>query len=222
MDKETKKKLVEGFTGIGTGLVCDAMVLLGLPVRVVTGLHQMDEHQKPYAGFAVTLKQMERHQSETGYNLTRHGEVIDGMLEYGDVLVMDVNGRDDVCTSGGICATRAQARGCVGYVVNGCLRDIEEIAAIDFPVYYKGSHPVKSSPELQTVAINEPVEINKVQIRPGDMIVADRTGIVVFPADCAEKLLAKTQELKEYEDGVMESVKAGNHIIYDTENLKGK
>lgn len=220
MDKKTKESLVKGFTGIGTGVVCDAMVLLGYPIRVITGLQKLAENQPPFAGFAVTLKQMERYPTETDYNLTKHGAVIDGLLTEGDVLVIDNNGRTDICNGGGLLARRAKKVGCVGYIVNGCIRDVDEIAEMNFPVYFKNSNPIKSQPQLQTVAINEPVVIDKVQIHPGDMIVADRTGIVAFPEEWAEKILEKAQELREYEAKVIKAIDEGKHIFYDTDYMK--
>ena len=191
----TKKELIEGYKGIPTANICDAMDQLGLPLGVISELLPISATQKQAVGFAVTLKQMERHQAAEGKSLATHSQVVDDEISYGDILVIDNNGRRDVCTGGALLARRAKMRGASGYVINGCLRDIREIVELDFPVHLVGANPVKSVPHLQTVGVNIPVEIHGVQINPGDLIITDDTGIVVVPIIYAEKVLEKAKEI---------------------------
>jgi regulator of RNase E activity RraA len=160
-------------------------------------------------GMAFTVKQLQRHQESEGYSLTRHAEVIDQLSSSGDVLVIDVGGRLDICTGGAILALRAQLRGLSGFLIDGCFRDVQELINNEFPVHCRGISPVKSSPDLETVGINIPVLIGGVQIKPGDLIVADETGIIVIASKSAEKVLKVAWEIKTKEEKVTKYLRAG-------------
>ncbi len=203
------EQLLEAYRQIPTSNVCDAMQILGIPSGVVVGLRPLSLDQRRAAGFARTIKQMHRKQSAEGKSLARHSKVIDEGLNPGDMLVIDVGGRTDVCTGGGMLALRAKIRGAVGYVINGCLRDLKEIIDLDFPVHLIGGSPVKSSPALETVGVDIPVEIGGVQINPGDLVLTDDTGIVVIPVAVAEAVLKKAQEIQEAEDRLAAMVRSG-------------
>lgn len=209
MSELSRKELIEGYLRVPTANVCDAMAQLDLPVRVIEGLHPVSPTQRPAVGFAVTVKQMQRHQAAEGKGLATHSKVIDTQLQYGDMLVIDVGGRTDVCTGGALLARRAQQRGASGYLINGCLRDVREIAALDFPVHLVGASPVKSSPALQTVGINIPVEINGVQILPGDLVMSDDTGVIVVPAQVAEQVLERALAINAKEAALEEMLIVG-------------
>ena len=68
-------------------------------------------------------------------------------------------------------------------MTNGCLRDVQEIETLQFPVWFAGGCPLKSSMDVETVSCNEPLIFNGVMIVPGDLIVMDATGVVVVPKD---------------------------------------
>src|SRR5690554_224933 len=148
---------------------------LSIPRGVVHGLHCLAATQPRTVGWAYTIKQMQRHQDDKGYTLTKHADVVDQLASEDDVIVFDVGGRMDVCTGGALMALRAQIRGIRGFVVDGCFRDVQEIIQLGYPVHCRGTSPIKSSPDLETVAVHIPVQLNGVQVKPGDLIVADDT-----------------------------------------------
>lgn len=190
-----RQELIRAFEQVPTSNAADALAKLGIPGGVIdAGLHPLSAPQRRAAGFAVTLRQMSRSRNAEGAAPARHGQVIDEILGEGDMLVIDAGGRTDACTGGGLMALRAKIRGASGWVVNGAVRDIEDIRALGFPVHLKGSSPAASTP-LQTVGINIPVEIGGVQICPGDIVLTDETGIVVIPPIQAEAVLLKAQEI---------------------------
>ncbi len=204
-----REQLLEAYSQIPTGNACDAMQTLGIPSGAVEGLRPLSLDQRRAAGFARTIKQMQRSQSAEGAKLARHSKVIDEALNPGDILVIDVGGRTDVCTGGGMLALRAKIRGVAGFVVNGCLRDLKEMVELDFPVHLVDGSPVKSAPKLETVGVDIPVEIGGVQINPGDLVLTDDTGIVVIPVGAAETVLQKAQEIQAAEDRMAEMIRSG-------------
>lgn len=205
-----KLKLLEAFRLLPTGNIADAMASLGLPCGVmVSPPPAIDRQQARMAGYAYTLVQMPRHQAETEKSLVRHPEVIDSLAQPGDVVVMDVGGRLDVCSGGAMFALRAKMRGLAGFLVEGCMRDLNEIVATGLPVFCRGGCPTKSAPSLQTVAVDVPVRICGVQVRPGDVIVGDETGVVVFPAASAEEILAEAQRIQRTEERIEKYIREG-------------
>lgn len=203
-------KLIKALKEIPTGNISDAMAKLGLPSGVlVDGPKAVDIHQPHMAGYACTVQQMPRHQTAEGKNLSKHLDVINSIAEEGDVLVVDVGKRTDVCSGGGMLALRAKVRGLKGFLINGCYRDIADVVNEEFPLFCLGSTPTKSSPLLETVGINVTVMIGGVQIRPGDIVVGDDTGVVVIPATEAERVLAVASRIKKVEARMTELVLEG-------------
>jgi regulator of RNase E activity RraA len=129
MDRE---KMRAAFAKISTGDIADAMVTVGVLPHTIIGLHSVVPNQQPTAGYALTVKQMVRSVNRTETSLAKHGMVIDTMLKAGDVLVVDVGGRMDVCTGGALLALRAKNVGSQGFIINGCMRDLDDIAKIGF------------------------------------------------------------------------------------------
>lgn len=208
-----KFELLAHFYDLPTGNIADACAKLGVPCRIVTGLHPVITGLKRAAGYAVTIKQMVRNVNATEKVLTKHADVIDNHLSKGDLLVIDVGGKDSPCTGGALLALRAQTTGVAGFLVNGCMRDIEEIAALKFPVVLKGGCPIKSSPSLETVGINVPVEINDTQIVPGDLIVMDETGVIVVPVEHAQSVCEEAERIFVLEEKVEKLVRQGHGVI---------
>lgn len=205
-----KRILLKEYENISTSNVADAMAQLGIPCGVLdANLHPLSLTQRRAAGIAVTVKQMVRSQLAEGASLAKHSKIIDEVLNPGDLMVIDVGGRTDVCTGGFLLALRAKTRGAAGYVINGCLRDIREIAELDFPVHLIGCSPTKSAPMLQTVGINIPLEIGGVQINPGDLVLTDDTGIVVIPMVHAEAVLSKAKEINAKENHLQQLLEQG-------------
>ncbi len=207
------------FAKISTGDLADAMVTVGITPRTIIGLHSVVENQQPTAGYAVTVQQMVRSINRTEGSLAKHGMVIDTMLKEGEVLVIDVGGRMDVCSGGALLALRAKTLGAQGFIINGCMRDLDDIREIGFPVYLKGGCPIKSSPMLETVGINVPIQIGDTQVCPGDLIVMDQTGIIVIPVDRAEEIYEAAAVIQTREDRRMQYVKCGGKVA-DAVNLE--
>lgn len=207
---EKDLKLIDELSRIPTGNLSDAMAKLGLPSGVLVNAPKAaDLHQPRMAGYACTVLQMPRHQTAQEKNLSKHLDVINSVAEAGDVLVVDVGGRMDVCTGGGMLALRAKIRGLRGFLINGCYRDIADVVNEKFPLFSVGSTPVKSSPMLETVGVNVTLVVGGVQIRPGDIVVGDDTGIVVIPAADARQVLRTALRIKNVETRMTQFIREG-------------
>lgn len=100
---------------------------------------------------------------------------------------------------GGVSATVAAARGLSGVVTDGAVRDVEEISACGLPVRYGTTSPRSCRGEYQVIAVGKPVAFGAATVRPGDLVVADRDGVVAVPADVAQVVLARAREIERIE-----------------------
>jgi len=122
------------------------------------------------------------------------------------VIVIDVGGIREVCSWGEIHSLKCQMRGVAGLIIDGCVRDVEGIRKIGFPVFCLGFSPVKSLWDLETLSFNEPVVIGGVQVRPGDILFGDETSIVVIPAEPEQDVLLKAREIRDEEEKILSKV----------------
>jgi len=190
------------FAALASGQISDAMELLGLRRSVVLGLMMLAAPGTRFVGTAVTVRQMPKNADEDREaKLTRHQEVTRKVARKGDVVVIDNGGRVDVATWGEFHCYACKQNGVAGAVVDGATRDGPDVRASGLPTFVRGLSPVKSQWDLKTAAINEPVMIGGVQVNPGDIIFADETAVVVIPIAKKAIVLAKANEIREFEDG---------------------
>lgn len=107
----------------------------------------------------------------------------------GDVLVFDAGGDTRSAVSGEITTIRFLARGGTGLIVDGALRDIPEIAGMPLQAYQRRGQAAAVRPNLMSVDYQVPVRIGNVTVRPGDLLIGERHGILVIPATMAEEVL---------------------------------
>ncbi len=109
----------------------------------------------------------------------------------GAVLVVQAGDTDYAVAGGNVCAV-AQKRGIAAFVVDGVIRDVAETRERSFPVFARGVMPIPGAKDALDV-LNGPVRAGGVEVRPGDVVVADEEGIVVVPADRAGPVLRAAQ-----------------------------
>jgi regulator of RNase E activity RraA len=110
----------------------------------------------------------------------------------GDVIVVD-NGGHCVSTFGGLATLAAKLKGIAGIVVDGGVRDLEEMQEHQFPVFARHMTPLTGRTRLAVTAINEPISCGGVRVRPGDIIVADGSGVTCVPKEHAQKVAELSQ-----------------------------
>lgn len=115
----------------------------------------------------------------------------------GDVIVVACHGAKQTAMWGGLMSTLSQKAGIAAGIVDGAIRDVDEIRDLDFPVWYHGTVPRPSPTAVhdrtEPVQVNVPVVIDDQIIEPGDIVVADENGIAVVPQAIAEEVLEGTR-----------------------------
>lgn len=163
-------------------------------------LRPFHETRKRMAGPALTVK------SRPGDNLMLH-KALD-MAEEGDVIVADAGGDLTNALIGEIMVHMAQARKVAGIVVEGAIRDADEIRTRGLPVFAAGvTHrgPYKDGPG----EINVPIAIDGMVIRPGDLVLGDGDGVLCVPAEETREVLAATEAKQAAEEKEIASIRDG-------------
>ncbi|WP_460743615.1 RraA family protein [Mariniluteicoccus endophyticus] len=124
----------------------------------------------------------------------------------GDVVVIDGSGHTASALVGEVWAGTIAAHGVAGAVVDGAVRDVLGVEQAGVTFYARATNPGK-----QTIAgpgaINVPITCGGVVVEPGDIVRADRTGVVVIPRDCAAEVLAAAHAVDEIEKGWIEALR---------------
>jgi 4-hydroxy-4-methyl-2-oxoglutarate aldolase len=114
----------------------------------------------------------------------------------GSVLVYVLDGGLEIAGLGNLMATTAKVRGLAGVVIDGGVRDVDEVEEIGLPVWSRSITPATSVGRYVSVAKQIPVTCGGVAVRPGDYLVADWTGVVVVPQ---EKIGDVVRLLRQYD-----------------------
>jgi regulator of RNase E activity RraA len=110
---------------------------------------------------------------------------------------------------GELLSTAARHRGCVGAIVDGCVRDLATIGRMAFPVFARGTSPYDSANRQRVIDLDVPVRIGGVTFSPGDLVFADRDGVVVVPAPCEAQVIGRAWEKVHTEDRIRQSIRDG-------------
>jgi regulator of RNase E activity RraA len=197
--------LVEGFKNLATSTVANALEDLG-----VDGVLPEIKSIAPglcCVGPAVTVSETTGAKGTFPPEDFRIGHMIEAAAA-GDVIVVD-NGGHRVSTWGGMASYAAHLKGIAGLVVDGAVRDLEEIVEFSFPVFARHLTPTTGKTRLRVEAINIPVTVDGIAVSPGDIIVGDGTGIVRVPADKAAETLALAQAFARDDGQAMEEMRDG-------------
>lgn len=114
------------------------------------------------------------------------------IAESGDVLVVDAKGDINRAIAGDFVVSMMQKVGLAGVIIDGVIRDIEHIRALDFPVFCKGT-TTAAGVKNGGGQVNVPIAIGEGVVSPGDYIFADADGVVVVPSNDIVRVIEKAQ-----------------------------
>ena len=185
--------LIEGFRSISdvTGSVSDVLDELGLRGAVGSTTLKPTMPGSVIVGPALTLRnavQREHPYAQAKQKVNRMAEIeAHNIAERGDVLV--IQGVPGISNMGGISAQMAKRQGEIGAIVEGGVRDLTHSRTEAFPVWASEFTPVTGKWRIETVEINGPIDILGIRVLPGDIVLADDTGVCFVPHDRAEEVL---------------------------------
>lgn len=192
--------VIERAKALGAALLADGMKGLGVQNdgAMSKEINPVDMSMK-VVGTAFTLE------TENGDNLPIHLSM--KLLSEGYVMVIDGKGFDGTAYFGDLIARQARAVGAAAMIVDGCVRDRDELTEMGYPVFSAGfmqRGPGKKNPGR----INCPITCGGVQVNPGDLVVGDCDGVTVVPKEKIEEALAAAEKKNAYEIERREKIQA--------------
>jgi 4-hydroxy-4-methyl-2-oxoglutarate aldolase len=120
-------------------------------------------------------------------------EATDAIRE-GAIVVFDTGGMTEAGIWGELLTMRAQARGGIGAIVDGGVRDLAGLERLAFPTFATAVHPADSYGRAEVISFDAPITCGGVAVHPGDLVAADLDGVVVIPGDIAADCLREARE----------------------------
>jgi len=130
----------------------------------------------------------------------------------GEVIIVAAGGRLDAAGWGGILSRAATARGIDGVVVDGAARDIDESHELGLPVYARAGVPRTARGRLVETGWGQPVAIGDLTVATGDLVLADRSGVVFVPAAVAGEVLDRAEAIAAREAAMARRIADGEPV----------
>ncbi|MBM2842197.1 MAG: demethylmenaquinone methyltransferase [Anaerolineales bacterium] len=134
----------------------------------------------------------------------------------GDVIIVDAAGETETSIWGGLMAGLCQQKGVVGAVVDGAIRDTDEIKSLGFPIFSRAIVPRSThspySKRLEPIEVNVPIQCATILVSPGDVVLADEIGVVVVAAHEAADVLKRAQEQAAQEEATRQRIRQGKTV----------
>ena len=199
--------LIERLLRIDTCSVSDALDKLGLPGAVI-GLAALTV-RKRIAGPVVTVKLGAPMEGLPKRHLGA-GAVM--AAQTGDIIVVEHRGRTDVSGWGGLLSRGAVMKGVAAVIVDGACRDVDESLELGLPVYARAGVPVTARGRVAEHSFNEAITVGGIAVMPGDLVLADGSGVVFVPAARAEAVIATAEEIYRREQLMAADIERGRPI----------
>jgi 4-hydroxy-4-methyl-2-oxoglutarate aldolase len=130
-------------------------------------------------------------------------------IEPGTVSVWSTGGSTDCAHWGEIMSTAVEQRGCTGAVIDGGVRDVDFVNAMNYPVFAKFKCSASSLGRWDIVDYQISIKIGDTVIHPGDFVFGDTDGVVIIPKDITMDVLVAAEGIFERESGMREELRRG-------------
>lgn len=145
-------------------------------------------------------------------------EAID-VAKKNDVIVINNDGVTDVAPWGELATRSCKTKGLAGVVIDGAVRDVDDIRALKFPLFAKAIVPNAGEPK-GFGEINAEIRCAGQYVRPGDWIIGDESGVVVVPQERAYEIARRALEVRKNEERIREEIQRGSTLSVVTELIK--
>jgi 4-hydroxy-4-methyl-2-oxoglutarate aldolase len=192
--------------GLDSCVVSDALDALGLP-PAVSGIAPVWPCGR-VAGRVVTvaLEPVREGQPAPSRHL---GTAAISAAAPGDVIVVANSGRTEAGAWGGLLALAASLAGVRAVVVDGACRDVDEMQPLGLPVFARAAVARTARRRFVEAATNIPVSMAGVTVTPGDLLLADGSGVAVLPAGRATDVINEAERMAAEEAAMAARLRSG-------------
>lgn len=203
------RELLTRLAALDTCACSDAMDSLRLP-GVAHGLRPVTVSRRVTGRvLTVALGPVD----EAGGTAPRHlGTAAIEAARPGDVIVVAAAGRTYAAGWGGVLSFAAMQRGVSAVIVDGACRDVDQTRDLGLPVFALAATPATARGRHVEVSWNTPVEVRGVPVRPGDLVIADGSGVVFLPAGGAEAIVAAAERISQREALMAARISGGEPV----------
>ena len=127
----------------------------------------------------------------------------------GDIIVIDNGGKLEFSCWGGLLALSAKLKGLSGVVIDGASRDVDEARELQFPVYARGAVPMTARGRVVQDSFNQEIQFAGVQCRPGDLVIADGSGVVIIAKEKEQEVVAAAETIYQKEQEMADGIRKG-------------
>src|SRR5260221_650217 len=188
--------------------VSDALDKLGLK-GAVAGIHRMSTDRR-ISGRVLTVKLVA---GDGRAVASRHlGAAAIDSAKPGDVIVIEQSSGIDAAGWGGTLSLGASLRGVAGVIIEGPARDVDESAQHNFPVFARDHTSRTARGRIVEAGTNVPITVGEFTVTPGDLVVADGSGVVFVTAAEIDRVLEAAEAIAARERSMAESLRAGTPI----------
>jgi 3-hexulose-6-phosphate synthase/6-phospho-3-hexuloisomerase len=202
--KSLEEEMIEIFRKVSTPNISDAMHKKG----AMRDIHPINLGTK-IVGSAITVQTFAGDWAKSVEAIDQGGP--------GDVIVI-YNGSKYIAPWGGLATLSCKNKGIEGVVVDGAVRDVDEIRAMKYPVFASGITPNAGEPKGMG-EIDAEITCGGQEVRPGDYIVGDESGVVVIPRERAYEIARRAKMVQENESRLYEEIRRGK-TLSQVANLK--
>ena len=206
--KEFDEKYRTRLEKLSTTNLADALDKEGMRGAVI-GIRPMYDCPR-IIGRAVTMKVTAAGMWKTKYHM---GVRAIDSASAGDIIIIDNRGDTNNNCWGEILSMGAKMKGVSGVVVDGAARDIDSCKEFGFPVYARGAVPITARGRIMEESVNEVVRIGDIQVRPGDIVMADVNGVVIIPVEKLDDVVKSAEGIAEKESAMVEELRKGANIV---------
>jgi 3-hexulose-6-phosphate synthase/6-phospho-3-hexuloisomerase len=128
-----------------------------------------------------------------------------------EVIVINNDGATHVAPWGELATLSCVKKGISGVVIDGAVRDVDDIRIMKFPLFAKAVVPNAGEPK-GFGEINAEIQCGGQYVRPGDWIIGDESGVVVIPAERAYEIARRALEVRKNEERIREEIRRGSTL----------
>ena len=136
-----------------------------------------------------------------------------------EVIVINNDGATHVAPWGELATLSCVKKGISGVVIDGAVRDVDDIRVMKYPLFAKAIVPNAGEPK-GFGEINAEIQCGGQYIRPGDWIIGDESGVVVIPAERAYEIARRALEVRKNEERIREEIRRGSTLSEVAELIK--